>query len=80
MKTNYLKIKNWLMLSLAGIFGLQLSCSSCKPDEAPKCIYGPPEMLNGGSRYVDDNDSIPDNEEKKGEEETEDFDFGENRQ
>lgn len=64
MRTGFLKIKNWFLLSIAGVFGLQLSCSSHNPDNAPKCIYGPPEMLNGGSRYVnDDNDTFPQDSE-----------------
>ena len=57
MKIKLLKLKNWLMLSLAGILGLQLACSSHNPHNEPTCIYGPPEMLNGEDADNEDGDS-----------------------
>ena len=75
MKNRYIKLKNWLMLSLAGILGLQLACSSHNPHNEPTCIYGPPEMLNGGGDYIDD-DSIPEDADNE-DGDSDGFDFGE---
>ena len=59
MKKKFIKIKNWFLLSMASIFGLQLSCSAPNPHNEPKCIYGPPEMLNSGRFFDDSNELIP---------------------
>lgn len=75
MKTRYIKLKNWFLLSIAGVCGLNLACSCRNPHDEPACIYGPPEMLNGGGWYYDEShDSISegdapkeDNSEKEGE-------------
>lgn len=76
MKTKFLKFKNWLMLSLAGIFGLQLACSSHNPHNEPKCIYGPPEMLNGWGDHDDSDNIIPEEDQWESDSKKEDVDDG----
>ena len=43
MKIKFLKFKNWLLLSMASIFGLQVSCVEPEPDP-PEDLYGCPEV------------------------------------
>ena len=42
MKIKYLKLKNWLLVSLGTLLGLQVGCSK-EPNRGPSAAYGCPE-------------------------------------
>ena len=45
MKIKFLKFKNWLLLSFASVFGLQVACVGPEPDPEPlEDLYGCPEV------------------------------------
>lgn len=45
MALKLLRFKNWLLLSVASVFGLQVECVGPDPDpEPPEDLYGCPEV------------------------------------
>lgn len=55
MKIRYLKLKNWLYITLAGLLGVNLSCT----EDPMACEYGTPEATYRILGQVTDEEGMP---------------------